>query len=162
MYTRCWEHTHLTSALCAVVHGPLISVLVNDPVVDTDTAVNVDAAFDQLVLIRLGLHANSYINIMLGLNNSLFKTMCWSWIHFCSSKPGLSWVSSAEQVACVLQHRQTRQSGGFLPAGGVHWTALWPQHQGPLAPWTCWPGRRRRSHRPSAGLHQGKYRGKGV
>lgn len=61
MLQRLYAHTHgsipwrsdLTSALGAVIDGPLISVLVNDPVVDADAGVNADAVFNQLVLIRL-------------------------------------------------------------------------------------------------------------
>lgn len=45
--------THLTCALSAVVHGPLISVLAHNAIVDADAAVDVDAAFNQLVLIGL-------------------------------------------------------------------------------------------------------------
>lgn len=44
---------HLTSALGAVVHGPLVSVLADDAVVDTDATVDANAGFNQLVFIRL-------------------------------------------------------------------------------------------------------------
>lgn len=46
--------SHLTSALGAVIDGPLILVLVHNAVVDADTAVNTNAVLNQLVLIRLG------------------------------------------------------------------------------------------------------------
>lgn len=46
--------SHLTSALGAVIDGPLISVLVHNAVVDADAAVNANAVLNQLVLIRLG------------------------------------------------------------------------------------------------------------
>lgn len=49
---------HLTRALGAVVNGPLVFVLAHDPVVDADAAVDADAVFNQLVLIRLGLERN--------------------------------------------------------------------------------------------------------
>lgn len=45
--------SHLTSALGAVVNGPLVFVLVHDAVVDADTAVNAKTGLNQLVLIRL-------------------------------------------------------------------------------------------------------------
>lgn len=45
---------HLTSALGAVVHGPLVPVLVHDAVVDADAAVDADAVLNQLVLVGLG------------------------------------------------------------------------------------------------------------
>ena len=57
-HTHTHTHTdwrsHLTSALGAVVDGPLVSVLVHDAVVDADAAVNADAVLNQLVLVRLG------------------------------------------------------------------------------------------------------------
>lgn len=49
-----YMRSHLTSALGAVVHSPLISVLVHDTVVDADTTMNTDVVHNQLVLIRLG------------------------------------------------------------------------------------------------------------
>lgn len=52
-YLTHWR-SHLTSALGAVVDGPLVSVLVHDAVVEADAAVNADAGLNQLVLIRLG------------------------------------------------------------------------------------------------------------
>lgn len=48
------SRSHLTSALGAVINGPLISVLVHNAVVDADAAVNANAVLNQLVLIRLG------------------------------------------------------------------------------------------------------------
>lgn len=46
--------SHLTSALGAVIHRPLISVLVHNAIVDADATVNTNAVLYQLVLIRLG------------------------------------------------------------------------------------------------------------
>lgn len=45
--------SHLTSALGAVVNGPLVFVLVHDAVVDADATVNAKTGLNQLVLIRL-------------------------------------------------------------------------------------------------------------
>lgn len=44
------RRSHLTSALGAVIDGPLVFVLVYDAVVEADA----DAVLNQLVLIRLG------------------------------------------------------------------------------------------------------------
>lgn len=46
---------HLTGALGAVVDRPLVLVLAHDSVVDADAAVDADAVFNQLVLVRLGV-----------------------------------------------------------------------------------------------------------
>lgn len=45
--------SYLTRALGAVVHRPLVHVLVDDAVVETDAPVAVDVSPDQLVLVRL-------------------------------------------------------------------------------------------------------------
>lgn len=45
--------SHLTSALGAVVHRPLVSVLVHDAVMDADAVVDANAILYQLVLICL-------------------------------------------------------------------------------------------------------------
>lgn len=45
--------SHLTSALGAVIHGPLISVLVHNAIVDADAAVNTNVVLNQLSLICL-------------------------------------------------------------------------------------------------------------
>ena len=54
--THTNRHTHfahLTSALRAVIDGPLILVLVDDAIVQTDANVDADTVHQQLVLIRL-------------------------------------------------------------------------------------------------------------
>lgn len=55
-FTRVFKYlrSHLTSALGAVIHGPLVSVLVHNAIVDADPTVNADTVLYQLVLIRLG------------------------------------------------------------------------------------------------------------
>lgn len=45
--------SYLTSALGAVVHRPLVSVLVHDAVMDADAVVDADAILYQLVLVCL-------------------------------------------------------------------------------------------------------------
>lgn len=52
--SRVGECPHPASALCAVVHRPLVSILVHDAVVDADTAVDADRVLAQLVLVDLG------------------------------------------------------------------------------------------------------------
>jgi hypothetical protein len=49
----CVPPTHLALALGAVIHGPLLAVLVHDAVVDAHAAVDVDAVPNVLVLNRL-------------------------------------------------------------------------------------------------------------
>lgn len=44
---------HPTSALGAVVHRPLVSVLVHDAIVDANAAVDTNSVFTGLVLIHL-------------------------------------------------------------------------------------------------------------
>lgn len=53
-YSRRKLRSHLTSALGAVIDGPLGSVLVHNAVVDADATVNANAVLDQFVLVRLG------------------------------------------------------------------------------------------------------------
>lgn len=55
--------SHLTSALGAVIHGPLVSVLANDAIVDTDTTVNSNVGFNKLVFIRLRKRETRKINL---------------------------------------------------------------------------------------------------
>lgn len=56
------QRAHLTSALCAVVDGPLVSVLAHNAIVDADAAVYTDAVFNQLVLICLELERKRSTN----------------------------------------------------------------------------------------------------
>lgn len=42
------------------------------------------------------------------------------------------------------------------PADGAHWTVLSRLHRDSSVPWTCWSDPRRKSRRPSAGLHRDK------
>lgn len=53
---RAIQHwrSHLTSALGAVVHRPLMLVLVHDAIVDADTTMDAKAGLNQRVLISLG------------------------------------------------------------------------------------------------------------
>lgn len=46
--------SHLTSALSAVIHCPLILVLVHDAIVDADATMDAKAGLNQRVLISLG------------------------------------------------------------------------------------------------------------
>lgn len=50
---QVWGVAHLTRALGAVVHSPLVSVFANNAVMDTNTSVDADPGFDQLVLVCL-------------------------------------------------------------------------------------------------------------
>lgn len=56
---------HPTSALGAVVHRPLVSVLVHDAVVDANAAVDADAVFARLVLVDLGKTRGENVRIWL-------------------------------------------------------------------------------------------------
>lgn len=58
--------SHLTSALGAVIHRPLISVSVHDAIVDADATVNAKTVLKELVLIRLGGKWRHRQNIIYG------------------------------------------------------------------------------------------------
>lgn len=75
---------HLTRALGAVVHGPLVSVLAHNAVVDADAAVDPDAGLDQLVLVRLeGGGRRGRQSGLIGRIRQSFKVFgnLHSWIH---------------------------------------------------------------------------------